>query len=93
MEMVPGLATSWEQIEPTRMRFKLRQGVKFHNGEPFTSKAVVVGVSRILDPANNSQVISDLDTFKQAEAVDDYTVDIVTKGPDPVLPHGSPSWA
>jgi peptide/nickel transport system substrate-binding protein len=85
MEMVPGLATSWEQLEPTRMRFKLRQGVKFHNGEPFTAKAVVAAVSRILDPANNSQVISNLDTFKQAESVDDFTVDIVTKGPDPVL--------
>src|SRR5215213_2302290 len=35
MKIVPGLALSWESIEPTRTRFKLRQGVKFHNGEPF----------------------------------------------------------
>jgi peptide/nickel transport system substrate-binding protein len=86
MEMTPGLATSWEQLEPTRMRFKLRQGIKFHNGEPFTSAAVVAAVKRILDPANNSQVVSNVDTVTQAEPVDDYTVDIITKGPDPVLP-------
>ena len=85
MEMIPKLATSWEQLDPTRMRFKLQQGVKFHNGEPFTSAAVEAAVKRIFDPAINSQAVSFLDTLARAEPVDELTVDIVTKGPDPML--------
>src|SRR5690606_27427036 len=36
-KIVPSLATSWEQREPTVWRFTLREGVKFHNGEPFSA--------------------------------------------------------
>ncbi|MFN8524676.1 MAG: ABC transporter substrate-binding protein [Chloroflexota bacterium] len=86
LKLTPGLATSWERMGETKTRFKLRQGVKFHNGEVFNAGAVVFAVKRMNDPANNASVLSFLDTIDKAEAVDDYTVDVITKGPDPILP-------
>jgi len=41
LEIIPGLAESWEVLEPTRWRFHLRKGVKFHNGEDFTTDDVI----------------------------------------------------
>ncbi len=86
MKLVPGLAISWDRIDATKTRFKLKQGVKFHNGEPFTAEAVVFAVKRLNDPALNAPLLSFVDTIAEAVPVDDYTVDIVTKGPDPILP-------
>src|ERR1051326_2352305 len=47
LEIIPGLAESWEVLEPTRWRFHLRKGVKFHNGEDFTADDVVFSVERV----------------------------------------------
>ncbi|WP_439140006.1 ABC transporter substrate-binding protein, partial [Planktotalea sp.] len=47
LEILPGLATSWEVIEPTRWRFHLRKGVKFHNGNDFTAEDVVFSAERL----------------------------------------------
>ena len=41
LKIIPALAESWETPEPTRWRFHLRKGVKFHNGDPFTADDVV----------------------------------------------------
>jgi peptide/nickel transport system substrate-binding protein len=86
-ELVPGLAES----APTRSgedawRFRLRPGIKFTNGEPFDADAVVYSVKRIIDPKYNSQQISYFATITDARKVDDLTVDVITKGPDPILP-------
>src|SRR5215470_8253193 len=48
LKIIPGLAESWEQVEPTRWRFHLRKGVKFHNGEPFTADDVVFSAERVV---------------------------------------------
>ena len=86
--IVPQLATEWKRIDPLTMEFKLRDDVKFANGEPFTSDAVVYNVDRIMranDPliAGGSRTrMGPLDT---AEAVDKNTVRIKTKSPDPIL--------
>jgi peptide/nickel transport system substrate-binding protein len=49
----PGLALSWTQVEPTRWRFVLRQGVKFHEGEAFNADDVVFSITRALQPTSN----------------------------------------
>ena len=49
LKLQPGLATSWEYLdENKRLRFKLREGVKFHNGEPFNAEAVKFTFDRLL---------------------------------------------
>src|SRR5678815_5399520 len=46
LKLVPGLATSWQQVNPTTWRFTLRQGVKFHDGTPFTADDIVFSAQR-----------------------------------------------
>jgi peptide/nickel transport system substrate-binding protein len=84
-EMEPDLALSWTQVDTTTLRVKLRQGVKFHNGEDFNAQSVVASVQRILDPATQSQLVNTVSTITGAQAVDNYTVDLKTNGPDPIL--------
>jgi peptide/nickel transport system substrate-binding protein len=86
MKLYPLLAESWEQIDPTTMRFKLREGVTFHNGDPLTAEAVKYSMDKVLDPnfpAWMNFALTDL--IKEVKVVDDYTVDIVTVAPTPSL--------
>lgn len=83
--LAPGLAETWEQEEPTRWRFNLRQGITFTNGEPMNAEAVAFSINRAIDPATESPYRSRLSTIQGAEVVDEYTVDILTTEPDPVL--------
>ncbi|MBY0338498.1 MAG: ABC transporter substrate-binding protein [Acetobacteraceae bacterium] len=85
LSLEPGLATEWRQVEPSRWRFTLRQGVRFHEGEAFTSDDVVFSITRALQPTSNFGIF--VDTIDRAEAVDAHTVDIITKAPDPILPN------
>jgi peptide/nickel transport system substrate-binding protein len=82
--MEPALAVSWQQLEPKRWRFKLRPGVKFHDGTPFTADDVVFSIERALH--KNSQRSFQLRGILEARKVDDLTVDIVLAAPDAVLP-------
>ena len=84
LELQPGLATSWENIEPTVWRFTLRQGVTFHNGNAFNADDVIFSIDRINTEGSDMKVIAGL--IKQAVKVDDYTVDLVTAEPNPILP-------
>lgn len=86
MKLVPGLATSWKPIDDTTWEFKLRTGVKFHNGEDFDAEAVKFTIERILDPAANAPTISYIRTIAGVEVVDPETVRVKTNGPDPLLP-------
>ncbi|OSP54903.1 ABC transporter substrate-binding protein [Pseudoruegeria sp. SK021] len=86
-ELIPGLAAEAPvQIDDTTWQFKLREGVMFHNGTPFTAESVVGSVLRVIDPANNSEQLSYFSSVSGAEAVDELTVNIKTSGPDPILP-------
>src|SRR5881296_4367115 len=82
----PGLATEWKLEGQTTWRFKLRQGVKFHNGDPFTSADAKFSVERTYDPAVKTMVSTALATLDRIEAPDPYTLLIHTKKPDPLLP-------
>ena len=84
LKLQPGLATRWEQPEPTRWRFHLRPDVRFAGGETFDSDDVVFSITRALAPTSNYGIY--VDTVLRAEAVDPLTVDIVTRTPDAVIP-------
>ena len=79
----PSLATSWERIDPTTTRFKLRPNVKFHDGTPFSADDVVFSFQRALADTSNYKTY--LAGVKEARKVDDLTVDVITEGPAPVL--------
>ncbi len=80
----PALATDWEVSEDgTEYTFHLREGVTFHNGEPFNAEAVVYSWERGIQPE-----IEWSDRWARAdsvEAIDEYTVRITTEEPDPLL--------
>lgn len=82
-KLVPALATSWEQLNPTTMRFKLRPNVKFHDGTPFTAEDVKFTFERAAAPS--SQFKSYVNGIKEVKVVDPLTVDVITDGPNPVL--------
>lgn len=81
--LVPGLAVSWSQPDAKTWRFKLRQGVKFHDGSPFTADDVVFSLERVLHPLSNLK--SSVQGVGAAKKIDDLTVDLVMKEPNPVL--------
>lgn len=85
LQLAPSLATEWKALNDTTWQFKLREGVKFHDGEPFNAQAVKFSIERILDPKTKSPIIA-LKSVKQVDIVDDHTVNIVTKTPDPLIP-------
>ncbi|MGL1932468.1 MAG: ABC transporter substrate-binding protein [Desulfotalea sp.] len=78
MKFEARLATKWERVDPTTLRLTLREGVKFHSGNPFTAKDVVWTLDRL---AKSSDYKGLFEPFAQAVVVDDHTVDIKTKKP------------
>ncbi len=83
--LAPGLATRWEQQEPTRWRFWLRDGVKFHEGQAFTADDVVFSVTRAQQPTSNYAIY--VDTIDRAVQVEPLVVDVITTVADPILPN------
>lgn len=83
----PALATEWapSEADPNVWVFKLREGVKFHGGEDFTAEDVVFSFERAMQP--NSDMKELIGSIKEVRAVDDYTVEMVTDGPNPILPN------
>jgi len=83
-KLVPELAVSWRSVDPLTWQFKLRQGVKFHNGEPFNAEAVKFTVDRLITKGVH-QVYGGFSTIERADVVDANTINIVTSKPDPIL--------
>jgi len=83
LSLEPDLATKWEKLDATTWRFSLRQGVKFHNGNDFNADDVLFSYKR--QTQESSDMSFALATVKEIRKVDDYTIDIITKGPDPIL--------
>jgi len=82
-KVLPALATSWQSVTPTQIRFNLRKNVKFHDGSPFTAEDVVFSFGRIMQPQGTMQIY--VQGVKEVKKVDDFTVDLVLSGPNPVL--------
>ena len=82
-EYKPLLAESWELLNDTTWQFKLRQGVKFHNGEPFDADDVVYTLNWISNPENGVKVQRNVNWIEKAEKIDQYTVNLHMKRPFP----------
>ncbi len=94
--IIPDLALSWDvdAKDHTKWIFKLRPGVKFHDGSAFNADAVVWNVDKVLDknapqydPAQAAATVSRMPTLKSARKVDDMTVEFTTTEPDSFLPY------
>jgi ABC-type transport system substrate-binding protein len=93
--VVPGLATEWnvDANDKTKWVFKLRPGVKFHDGSAFNADAVVWNVEKVLkqdalhfDASQVGVTASRMPTLRSARKIDDLTVELTTAQPDAFLP-------
>jgi oligopeptide transport system substrate-binding protein len=100
--IVPGVAESWKQMNPTTWVFKLRQNAKWSNGDPVTAQEFVYGIRRFLDPKTASTYATTFGIFLEngleaaqgkkptsaigVRAIDKFTLEIKTAGPVPFLP-------
>lgn len=84
--IIPGLAESWKVPDPTTWEFRLRKGVKFHNGEPFNAATVKFA----LDVARSHKMSRErtfLDPIEEVRVMDDLTVRLKMKRPAPDFLH------
>ena len=84
--MTNQLAESYKMVSPKVWEFKIRKGVKFSNGDPVNAEAVKFSFERILDPKMKSRQYRYFKSMAKLEVVDEHTVRIHTKKPDPMLP-------
>ena len=84
LRKTPNLAVSWKTIAPDTWEFKLRAGVKFADGTPFTADDVVFSFQRALAPSSDFKTY--IASIKEVKAIDPLTVHVVTNGPNPILP-------
>ncbi len=87
MKLVPALATSWSTVagKPDVWEFKLRKGVKYHDGTPFTADDVVFTMNRVKLPTSDFK--NYVKSVVEVKKVDSHTVQLITKGPNPILPN------
>ena len=83
MSIGPQLATDWKTTNPTTWVFNLRSDVKFHNGSKLTAGDVVFSFLRAQQPTSDFKEY--IDSITSVKALDDYTVEIQTKEPNPIL--------
>lgn len=92
-ELFPYLAEEYGYAGNNTWRFKLREGVKFHNGKPLNAKSVQFSMQRRLDEALASPNRKAFLDVNEVKVVDEYTVDFVCKSPFPVLPAYLPTFS
>ncbi len=86
LQLEGNLAESWRTVNETTWQFKLKRGVKFHNGEPFDAAAVKFSVERMLNPKQAAPGRTSIATIDHVDIVDAYTVNVITRAPFPLLP-------
>jgi ABC-type dipeptide transport system, periplasmic component len=87
LEILPSLATRWEAIDDTTWEFKLRQGVKFHDGSEFTAEDVKFSIERIPNVTGPNPSTIYVRRVAGVEIIDPYTIRVKTHGPAPTLPN------
>src|SRR6266487_1065389 len=86
LNLVPLLAESYQSVSPTTWEFKLRRGIRFHNGEPFDAESVKFSLERLIDPRLKLRGGSAFTNLTHVEIVDPFTVRVHSKGGWPLLP-------
>ena len=87
LQLKPGLAVSWEVIDDTTWEFKMREGVKFHDGSDFTAEDVKFSIERIPEVTGPMPMTLYTKYVDSVEVVDDLTLRVKTKGMAPSLPN------
>src|SRR6185503_16550315 len=88
---IPWLVTKWEQVSPTVLRWHLRKGVKFHNGEDFTAESVKFSLEQYSAPTSRSPWKTRIGVIREYRMADAHTIDLVTERPNRPLLRNSTS--
>jgi peptide/nickel transport system substrate-binding protein len=86
-KLVPGLAESWKVLDGNVWEFKLRAGVKWHDGSPFTADDVIFTFERAPNVPNSPSSFASSTKGKTLKKIDDLTLQIATPGPYPLMPN------
>lgn len=92
-KLEPALAESWERVDDVTMRFHLRRGVRFHNGEPLDARAVKFSLEKYAAPETQYPGVAFVGAISSVTVIDDYTVDVITRQPDGLLLNRLAAWA
>jgi peptide/nickel transport system substrate-binding protein len=86
-KLIPGLAESWKTINDTTWEFKLRKGVKWHDGSPFTADDVLFTFERAPNVPNSPSGFGAVTRGKAVRKIDAHSVEISTEAPYPLMPN------
>ncbi|CAN1488812.1 DdpA ABC-type dipeptide transport system, periplasmic component [Rhabdaerophilaceae bacterium] len=87
LELEPRIAESWKPVSDTTWEFKLRKGVKFHDGSDLTAEDVKFSIERIPGLAGPNPTTIYVRRVKETKIIDSHTVHVITDGPAPNLPN------
>jgi len=90
LTLEPALATQWIETDPTTWRMKLRAGVSFQDGSPFSADDVIFSFERVRAPG--SALAASVASVKELRKIDALTIEFVTTVPDPILPEEITNW-
>jgi peptide/nickel transport system substrate-binding protein len=85
-QLIPGLAESWKTLDDTTWEFKLRKGIKFHDGSPFTVDDVIFTFERAANVEGAPSSFGLYTRGKTLKKIDDHTLHIITPAPYPLMP-------